>query len=280
MSTTTATSTTNSTLSALVAKYSNNSSSTSTTTNSTSTLGQDAFLKMFMAQMTNQNPLDPMDNTEFVAQLAQFSSLEQLTQINTALESLTSMSETLTQTQALSYLGKEVTMSGNQLALNSGVAGTTSFSLAANASVQAIITDSEGSIVSSFSLGNLSAGENSFIWDGLKSDGSVAPDGTYTVSLLATDSSGSSVTVSDVSTTGVVTGYKIGSDGVTYLLVGDAELPLSSVTKVTTPSTTSTTTTSMSDWLSEQYNSYLNSSSSNSTSNSTGFYDWLVDQVS
>ncbi|MBA4357939.1 MAG: flagellar hook capping protein [Desulfovibrio sp.] len=248
---------------------SSGSSSTTSKTGTASGMGQEAFLKMFMAQMTNQNPLDPMDNTEFTAQLAQFSSLEQLTKISKSMEGLSSLQDTMTQTQVLGYLGKEVTMSGNQLTVSDGQAGKASFTLASNANVKAIITDSTGAVVASKSLGSLSAGSRTFQWDGTNDSGAAVADGTYTVSIQATDNSGASVKVSDLAVSGVVTGYRKGSDGKTYLLVGTAELPLTSVTSVRQPSGTGSGSASSS--LESLYNSYTNSNSGSGKS----FSDWL-----
>lgn len=92
--------------------------------------GQDAFLKMFMAQMTNQNPLNPMDNTEFTAQLAQFSSLEQLTKIAAAMEGIGRMEAAFKEGQMVDYIGKEVTISGNQIPVSGGRVGGVRFNLA------------------------------------------------------------------------------------------------------------------------------------------------------
>ncbi len=258
--------------------------STSSTSSSTSTkatgiasgMGQDAFLKMFMAQMTNQNPLDPMDNTQFTAQLAQFSSLEQLTQINTNLKSLTSLTDAINQTQALSYLGKDVTVSGNQLTVNSGAAGKTTFSLAQNAEAKATISDSSGKVVATRSLGYLYAGNQSFTWDGKYDDGTTAADGAYTISVTASDDNGASVKVGDLANTGRVTGFKKDSSGVTYLLSGGVVwAKLSDVVSVSESKTTSTDS-ALADWLASQASS---ASSSASDSSSQSFSDWLQSLV-
>jgi flagellar basal-body rod modification protein FlgD len=77
-------------------------------------LGKEDFLNLFVTQMKYQNPLDPMDNTEFTAQLAQFSSLEQLTNINTQLTDLLSYENSLHNTLTTSLIGRNVTFSGDE----------------------------------------------------------------------------------------------------------------------------------------------------------------------
>ncbi len=209
-----------------------------TTTKKTGTesgMGQEAFLKMFMAQMTNQNPLDPMDNTQFTAQLAQFSSLEQLTKISKSLEGLETLQKAYQDTQALSYIGREVSMDGNLMPVTAGQAGSTTFTLAGDAYVKVLVTNENGVTVLDQDMGRMAAGEQTFIWDGTTSYGQTAPDGAYRVSILATDTSGSAVKVSGQSVTGLVTGFQKDSEGVGYLLLGKTALPMSDVKSVRLP---------------------------------------------
>lgn len=215
--------------------------STATTTTKTKTtgtesgMGQEAFLKMFMAQMTNQNPLDPMDNTEFTAQLAQFSSLEQLTKISKSLEGLETLQQAYSDTQAMGYIGREVTMDGNLMPVTAGQAGSTNFTLASDAYVKVLVTNENGVTVLDQDMGRMASGEQTFIWDGTTSYGQSAPDGTYRISVLATDTDGNAVKVSSQTVTGLVTGYKKGEDGVGYLLLGKTALPMSDVKSVNLP---------------------------------------------
>jgi flagellar basal-body rod modification protein FlgD len=250
---------------------SSSSASSGKTTGIASGMGQDAFLKMFMAQMTNQNPLDPMDNTQFTAQLAQFSSLEQLTQINKNLSGLTTLTDAVNQTQAMSYLGKDVTLSGGQLPVNGGVAGATNFTLPSSASVKIAISDSAGKVIATRNLGTVAAGDQSFTWDGLKDSGAAAADGVYTVTISATDGDGGTVKVSNQTVTGKVTGFKKGSDGTTYLMSGMASwAKVSDIVSVNEPKATSNAT-ALTDWLTSQ--------AQNATSSGQSFNDWLQSLV-
>lgn len=255
---------------------SSSSSSTSSTTGN-NTLGQDAFLKMFMAQMTNQDPLNPMDNTAFTAQLAQFSSLEQLTQINKSLSGLSSLPDTLAQSQAINYLGKNVSVSGNTLLATDDQVSSASYTLAGAASVKAIVTNSDGQAVYTKDLGQQTSGQHDFQWTGYTDAGQMAPNGSYTLNLVATDSQGNAVKISDQTTTARVDGYQKGSDGKGYLMVGSYTVPLANVVSVKQPATTSSSSSSSSSnsSISDSALAYLknllglSSSDSTSTSSST-----------
>ena len=212
--------------------YNPDTAKTAEVTGPASGQGQDAFLKMFMAQMTHQDPLDPMDNTEFTAQLAQFSSLEQLTKIAQSMEGIERLEQSMQETQLLSYIGKEVTISGNQISVSDGVAGGVRFNLAGNAGVRAVITSVDGKIVADEDLGWLSAGSHDFRWNGQDLTGHSVPDGTYSVSFVATDAQGKAVKVGDMQISGLVTGYTKDTSGKFYLLLGDTPVPLSKVLSV------------------------------------------------
>src|ERR1700754_527009 len=80
-------------------------------------MGQEAFLKLLVAQLQNQDPLNPQDNYEFVAQLAQFSSLEQTIGINDRLDQLALQSQGLQNTETIALVGKQVTVKGNIVTL-------------------------------------------------------------------------------------------------------------------------------------------------------------------
>ena len=210
-------------------------SSSTKVTGTESGMGQDAFLKMFMAQVTHQNPLDPMDNTEFTAQLATFSQLEQLTKIAKSMEGMEDLKDAVNQGTMVSYLGKEVTLAGDILPVSEGHIGAVGYTLESNAQVYAVITDETGAQVAEVSLGYRNAGPQQFQWDGYTDTGAQAPDGAYKVTIRAVTSAGDPVQVSGQTVTGLVTGYQKGDDGNFYLLLGEAALPLSDVLAVREP---------------------------------------------
>ncbi|MGD9124572.1 MAG: flagellar hook capping FlgD N-terminal domain-containing protein [Desulfarculaceae bacterium] len=240
-----------------------------TSTGSESGMGQDAFMKMFMAQVTNQNPLDPMDNTEFTAQLATFSQLEQLTKIAESMEGMEELKGAMNQSLALGYIGKEVTLGGDLLPVNQGYVGKVSYYLENSANVQAVIKDDAGEVVAEVDLGYQEAGSHDFQWDGLNSALEAVPDGIYQVVLSATDSQGDPVNIAGQTVTGLVTGYQKGTDGEDYLLMGDAALPLSDVLSVSLPQELSDTYNALNNYSQEK------SSTTNGTESETSFMDFL-----
>lgn len=240
--------------------YDPSSANTTKTTGVQSGMGQDAFLKMFMAQMTNQNPLDPMDNTEFTAQLAQFSSLEQLTAMNEKMNGLASLQTAFQEVQVASYLGKEILAYGNQMPVTDGQAGSTYFNLAAPAKVRIIVTNSDGQTVRDEDLGAMGVGEQEWTWDGLTSYGQAAPDGVYKINILATDSNGNAVKLNSQYVSGIVTGFQWDADGNLQLLGSGSAISLKDVVAVRVPkSSSSTTDTSSSSDTSDTSEEGINS---------------------
>jgi flagellar basal-body rod modification protein FlgD len=159
-------------------------------------LGKDDFLNMLIAQLQHQDPLNPADSTEFTAQLAQFSSLEQLSNIHESLENMEQFQASLTHTQAVSYIGKEITATGNGLLLEDGQPATCRFELDANAGMSAVsIYDATGGFVSSFETGPLGAGRQSAAWNGLDFNGNPMPPGVYKFEIQAIDNANQNVSV-------------------------------------------------------------------------------------
>ena len=169
-------------------------------------LGKDAFLKLLIAQVSHQDPLKPMDDTAFVAQLAQFSSLEQSMGINSRLDALSAQERGMANTQVASLVGKSVTVKGSITTLDSaGIGSPLSFTLSDNAaSVDVTLTNSTGTAVRTVHLGPESAGLVKMVWDGRDDSGVAQPPGAYAVSVVAKDSNGAAVD-SSLETTGVIT---------------------------------------------------------------------------
>jgi flagellar basal-body rod modification protein FlgD len=180
-------------------------------------LGKDDFLNMLIAQLQNQDPLNPADGTEFTAQLAQFSSLEQLSNINDSLKNMEQFQASLTHSQAVSYIGKEITASGNGLQLNDGQAATCHFELAANAAMAAVtVYDATGGFVNSFETGPLGSGRQSATWSGMDLDGNSMPPGVYRFEIQAVDASDQSINVTPLMSA-VVTGVSF-KDNTAHLI--------------------------------------------------------------
>ena len=149
-------------------------------------LGQDAFLKLMVAQLSNQDPMKPMENGEFLTQIAQFS---QVTGIQDLQKSFDSLSSSLVSNQALqaaSLVGRDVLAPTGLGVLESGqsIRGSVELS-SASPKVAVNIYDSAGQKVRGLELGSQASGEVMYQWDGLRDDGTYAPPGTYLITAEA-----------------------------------------------------------------------------------------------
>ena len=180
-------------------------------------LGKDDFLNLLVTQLQNQDPLNPADSTEFTAQLAQFSSLEQLNNINDNLENMEQFQTTVANSQAVSYIGKEITATGNALQLKTGQPAECHFELEGNALLAAItVYDAAGSFVKSFETGPLNPGRQSAVWDGTDKNGNPSLPGLYRFEVQAVDANNLSLNVTPLISS-LVTGVSL-KDGTANLI--------------------------------------------------------------
>jgi flagellar basal-body rod modification protein FlgD len=207
---------------ALNTGYGTSSVSNETTSSSSSTgeLGKDEFLKLFIAQIQYQDPLNPLDSAEFTAQLAQFSSVEQLYGMNSKLgnieETMNNQSE---QHDNLGYIGKTVKADDNTMQVDDGAVQSGSYTLDGSGYVTIDVYDSDGGIVRTFYKGSEDKGEHDVNWDGRDDAGAIAGDGSYTFEVTARDEDGFYVP-SNTYISGEVTGITY-QDGQAYLMIGD-----------------------------------------------------------
>jgi flagellar basal-body rod modification protein FlgD len=191
-------------------------------------VNQAEFMKLLVAQLQNQDPLNPLDSANFSAQLAQFSSLEQLTQIN---QKLADQAQTTTgRFEAVGFIGREVTGASLGIAVKDGSATTLDYALAQAGEVQAKIVNQNGQQVANVVLGTQEAGKHTF--DLSKVPG--APkldDGEYAVVVTQANLAGGAASTIDTYVTGRVTGVDL--TGTTpVLLLGERELLLTDVTEI------------------------------------------------
>jgi flagellar basal-body rod modification protein FlgD len=192
----------------------------------------DTFLSLLTTQLKNQNPLDPLDTNQFTSQMVQFTSVEQQLKTNEFLEALVVSNMNSTYTQAVSFIGQQVTSSGSSSQLTDGQA-TWNYDVDRNAENSVItITDSFGNVVNTEEAA-LVAGEGQYSWDGKDSNGAQLPDGAYTITIDARDTNGTYVPVT-TQMSGVVTGVDL-SESEPVLIVGGARIYLSTVTSVRLP---------------------------------------------
>ncbi len=206
-------------------------------------LGSDkaTFLKLLVAQLSNQDPLNPTEDKEFVTQLAQFTSLEQLQEINAGVGTLNT---TMTQSQlmtATGFIGKNVVAAGDQLTKftmdGQTVTSSSWFTLDGDAAkVQATILDANGTPIASMDLGAYHSGTYQFPgWDGKTPTGQEAPNGVYTLMITAQDKNDKAVIVSQQQLTARVVGV-MSEEGVYKLVLdGGRTVNLMDVTEITEP---------------------------------------------
>lgn len=147
---------------------------------------QDRFLTLLVTQLKNQDPLNPMDNSQMTSQLAQISTVSGIDKLNATLNALVSSLGTSQSMQTADMIGKSVLVPGNQMTLSNGVsyAGVNLKGDADQVTVK--ILDSAGNVVHTQRLGEQDAGVFNIGWDGTKDDGSKAADGTYKFTVEAT----------------------------------------------------------------------------------------------
>lgn len=206
----------------------NNSASTLANSRQTIANNFDSFLQILTTQLKNQNPLDPLDTNQFTQQLVQFTGVEQQLKTNEFLQAMLMANQNNAQSQAVGYIGKEITASGVKSELVNGQAKW-HFSLEKAATVTVQVKDANGNVVHT-QKGNVNEGETVFNWNGVGDDGKDKPDGTYSISVEARDADGK-LLVPATEMTGEVTGVDYtGSEPV--LIVGGARVNLSAVLSV------------------------------------------------
>ncbi len=160
-------------------------------------LGQDTFLRLLTEQLQRQDPLDPMKNEDFVAQLAQFSSLEQLFALENTMQSVYFGVASMNNATMASLLGTEVVAVGDGVRLEEEGGATLHFDTDQPfSSATVTIADDTGRVVQTLEIGERSAGEFTLEWDGTGLDGTRSPPGDYTFAIQATDLEGNAVDVS------------------------------------------------------------------------------------
>ena len=197
-------------------------------------VGKDAFLQLLITQMRYQDPLSPMDNQAFLAQLAQFSSLEQMQQLNQNFDSALLLSQSQANNGATALIGKNVRASGSSVELGAEGSVELGYFLASPAqAVQIRVVDEAGRTIKTLVDNDLEAGSNGIEWDGRDAAGSRAPAGNYSFEVTATDTAGQEVPVTRT-VTGLVEGVTFRS-GQALLLVSGREIPLSDVLDIYLP---------------------------------------------
>lgn len=213
-----------------------NSSATGTTASTASAImGKDDFLKLLITQMQNQDPLNPMSGSDYAAQLAQFSSVEQLSNINASLNQNLQQNQLLTQaignSLAATLIGKDIRATGSSFAYTGDKSVKLGYTLPSDAqSVKVDVYNSAGAHVRTLTGTRTTTGDNMLTWDGRDDNGTNVAAGSYKFKVTALDTKGA-----DMSTTsyfyGSIAGVRYKSDGA-YFLINGAEVSLSDVLEI------------------------------------------------
>ena len=197
------------------------------------------FLNLLITQLKNQDPLDPVDSTEFTSQLVQFASVEQQIKTNANIEKMLTLQQASQVADMVSFIGTTVEAKGNEVPLENGKAEFT-YAFATNAKdVTITIRDASGLTVYSQD-GETSSGKHTFTWDGKSAGGVQNSDGAYTIIVNVLDVQGKVLDV-DQTVIGRVTGAGA-EDGIVTLFLGDATISMEKVLSVKESDPTTTTT--------------------------------------
>jgi flagellar basal-body rod modification protein FlgD len=201
-----------------------------------SKMDKDAFFKLMIAQLKNQDPSNPLKNHEMAAQLAQFSSLEQMTNMNTTLTEIKGASKPVEQFQALNLIGKQVSGDSSKIVRTDlDNAHDFKFKLPMDAKQADVkVMNSKGDVVREYKFNELKSGENEISWNGNDDKGRKAPAGNYTFQITATGLNGNKI-MPKTDFEGVITGMSFSAEG-PVLQIGKQAVRLKDIRQFSDPS--------------------------------------------
>ena len=214
------------------------SSTTSTTGASSTTSGnqlaitsgndlQNTFMQLLVAQLKNQDPLNPMDNSQMTSQLAQINTVNGIQQLNTTMSSMLTQNAT---TQASSMIGRTVQVPTNNLTLASGAANFGVSVPTGADDVVVTITNAAGVAVRTVDLGQMAAGSGNYTWNGKDDKGNQLADGAYSIKVTATQ--GGKVVTANALGTDKVAGVTINNGTMQLALASGGTAKLSDVASI------------------------------------------------
>lgn len=195
-------------------------------------IGQEEFLSLLMTQMSNQDPLNPMETEQFMAQITQMNALQQQIDMNDKLDQLILAMGSLANENAVGLVGQEVVAAGNTFTHEEGESQEIGFDLGRQAKgVTVSIYDDNGRLVRVVEGGERLAGLGRVTWDGLDDDGNPVPDGTYTFQVGAVDANDKMIEDVTEVIRGTVDELRF-DGGAPLLFVDGEEVPLPDVIRV------------------------------------------------
>lgn len=194
-------------------------------------LGKDDFIKLMSAQLKHQDPMSPLKNEQMAAQLAQFSSLEQMVNVNSNLEKMSAAQKPQENVLAASLIGKKIMTDSSKFMLNKGAQPEVKFDLPADAqSVSVSLVDAKGEIVREYELGTMAKGEQMIRWDGKNGKSQEVTPGEYTYRINAVDHENKPLQIATASG-GLVSGVSF-EGGKALLLVDGKKIPMDAVARI------------------------------------------------
>ena len=206
--------------------------SATTTAAKSAALDKDSFLKLLVAQLSNQDPLNPVQGTEYVTQLAQFTAVEQSLAQSQKLDMVSAQLGGIANNESLALVGKQVTVKGSKIAYDGVTPTSANVTLGADAQkVTVTILDANGKAVRTMEVGKHGAGTMPIQWNGLDDQGMKVAAGSYSYNVTATAQDGSSVAVSQ-EVKGVVQKVSFDKGYPEMLLDSGAAAPVSDLVSV------------------------------------------------
>lgn len=200
-------------------------------TSSNKALGQDAFLQLLVSELKNQDPTQAQDPNAMISQMAQFSALEQQTSTNSLLTGMQNQFYALFQNQSSSLIGKNVQVTSSSMDLADGKASIGVNLPSAASKVSIAIQNAAGQTVATLNPGAMAAGNQVVAWDGKGAGGTQLPDGTYSVTITASDANGNALNAAATSMA-TVTAVNF-NNGTITVTAGGKQYPLSSINEIT-----------------------------------------------
>ncbi|SMF66989.1 flagellar hook assembly protein FlgD [Pseudobacteriovorax antillogorgiicola] len=188
-------------------------------------LGKDEFLQLFVAQLQNQDPLNPDDGTEMASKLAQFNGLEQMMNMNKTMDQMVKAQNVGRNLQMVNYVGKEIAIDGGRVKLRDGELSHSDFEINMPVTRASLtVRDSSGMVVMEKELGPIEKGKHKLDWDGKNSAGNTLNDGLYTYAIHAKNMDGEKVPV-NISSRTIISGVDVQSDtGALFTELGKVNL--------------------------------------------------------
>jgi flagellar basal-body rod modification protein FlgD len=204
-----------------------------TTAAAAQTMDQSDFLTLMTAQLKNQDPFEPVDNTQMVAQMAQFSSLAGISEMNSTLKAISDRLNGTTTSDTMAWIGRTVMTEGDVAFPRSGGGIEGAIELDADAAdVTVTIQSANGETLRTVSLGHQAKGSIGYDWDGTTDSGEPAGDGPFTIKVSARNADGGSVAARNL-VWAPVASVALGADGAPILtLPGIGQVPITAVRKI------------------------------------------------